>query len=146
MGMAETKRMKRLFDLQSDNARLRVQLDEVMQDYHKRIDIITNLKNNLSFLNRSIQSSQEQTIELKTKSEKYQEKIKVKEQQLKNKETELTDLENRYKDILLFYTNQLEKINKDVELQRRQNLEDKNGLREQIHNLRSKINELTFEN
>jgi len=24
---------------------------------------------------------------------------------LKNKETELTDLENRYKDILLFYTN-----------------------------------------
>jgi archaellum component FlaC len=49
-----------------------------MEDYHGRIEIITKLKNNLSYLNISIQNSQEQTQDLKSKSEKYQEKIKIK--------------------------------------------------------------------
>jgi archaellum component FlaC len=57
---------------------LKIQLKEIMEDYHGRIEIITKLKNNLSYLNISIQNSQEQTQDLKSKSEKYQEKIKIK--------------------------------------------------------------------
>ena len=50
-----------------------------MEDYHKRIGVINNLKDNLANLNRSIKTSQNHTQELKDKSERYQEKIKIKD-------------------------------------------------------------------
>jgi hypothetical protein len=50
-----------------------------MEDYHKRIEVITSLKNNLTSLNDSIQNSQEQKVEFQSKSDKYEEKIKKKE-------------------------------------------------------------------
>lgn len=36
-GMSQKGHMTRLFDLESDNARLKIQIKEIMEDYHKRI-------------------------------------------------------------------------------------------------------------
>ena len=58
---------------------LKLQIKEIMEDYRKRINIINDLKDSLSNLNLSIQNSQDQTQELKDKSDKYEEKIKIKE-------------------------------------------------------------------
>ena len=51
---------------------LKLQIKEIMEDYRKRINIINDLKDSLSNLNLSIQNSQEQTQELKDKSDKYE--------------------------------------------------------------------------
>ena len=49
-----------------------------MDDYHHRLEVINSLKTNLTFLNQSIQASQEQTHQMKIQSENYEAKIKVK--------------------------------------------------------------------
>lgn len=58
IGLSEAQQVGKIFDLESENVRLKMQIEEIMQDYHKRIEVISNLKNNLSYLNQSIQNSQ----------------------------------------------------------------------------------------
>lgn len=50
-----------------------------MDDYHKRIEVISHLKDNLAYLNDTIHNSQEQRPDFQTITDKFEEKIKRKE-------------------------------------------------------------------
>jgi hypothetical protein len=77
--MSEAQKIGRIFDLESDNAMLRLKIKEIMEDYHKRLEVINHLKDSSSGLNLCIQGSKEHTRSLKEKSEHYQEKFEIKE-------------------------------------------------------------------
>ena len=122
-----------------------MQLGQIKEDYHKRIEVISSLKDNLAFLNESIQSSQEQKQEFRSRAEKYEERIRQREEQLKSSRKEIDCLEGRYKQIIESYIGELQRLNSSYEQDRERFLEEKEKVKEENYGLKVRINELSFE-
>lgn len=142
---AEAQKVRSILALEHENAQLRVQLDQIKEDYHKRIEVISSLKDNLAFLNESIQSSQEQKQEFRSRAEKYEERIRQREEQLKSSRKEIDCLEGRYKQIIESYIGELQRLNSSYEQDRERFLEEKEKVKEENYGLKVRINELSFE-
>lgn len=142
---AEAQKVRSILALEHENAQLRVQLGQIKEDYHKRIEVISSLKDNLAFLNESIQSSQEQKQEFRSRAEKYEERIRQREEQLKSSRKEIDCLEGRYKQIIESYIGELQRLNSSYEQDRERFLEEKEKVKEENYGLKVRINELSFE-